>query len=150
MATRLIDVMNKNGEVIHTYPVTISEPEDASEADYEAKALEAAAHGRLVPDTELKSLTVRRHIDRRGRMEPFGDDIAANSETKLGLEHAVRERAYFLWELEGCPQGQEDEYWQRARNEHLRERAYVLWQQEGSPKGRAEEYWRRTCDFEAQ
>ena len=27
----------------------------------------------------------------------------------------IRERAYFLWEREGCPVGRDDEYWERAR-----------------------------------
>jgi len=27
----------------------------------------------------------------------------------------VRERAYFLWEADGCPVGQADEFWERAR-----------------------------------
>jgi hypothetical protein len=27
----------------------------------------------------------------------------------------IRERAYFLWEQDGCPDGQADEYWERAR-----------------------------------
>jgi hypothetical protein len=46
MAQRLVDVCNRSGVVIHTYPVTIDG--DAGDADYQAKALEAAAHGRLV------------------------------------------------------------------------------------------------------
>ena len=33
-----------------------------------AKALEAAAHGRLVPDHEIERLTARLHISRSGRM----------------------------------------------------------------------------------
>ncbi|MFM0557277.1 hypothetical protein P0D69_40945 [Paraburkholderia sediminicola] len=46
----------------HTYPVTLGELGDAvDDAAYEAKALEAAAHGRLVSDAELGSLTARMH-----------------------------------------------------------------------------------------
>jgi hypothetical protein len=30
-------------------------------------------------------------------------------------ETLVRERAYFLWEAEGCPDGRADEFWERAR-----------------------------------
>lgn len=32
-------------------------------------------------------------------------------------EHAIRERAYQLWESEGRPQGREEEYWRRAEQE---------------------------------
>jgi hypothetical protein len=39
----------------------------------------------------------------------MGDVDAAERETR------VRERAYFLWEAEGCPDGRADEFWQRAR-----------------------------------
>ena len=27
----------------------------------------------------------------------------------------IRERAYFLWEADGCPHGREAEFWERAR-----------------------------------
>ena len=29
-------------------------------------------------------------------------------------EQRVRECAYYLWEHEGCPDGRDDEFWQRA------------------------------------
>jgi len=30
-------------------------------------------------------------------------------------EARIRERAYFLWEADGCPQGRAEEFWERAR-----------------------------------
>lgn len=30
-------------------------------------------------------------------------------------ERDVRERAYFLWQKEGCPEGRDQEFWERAR-----------------------------------
>jgi Protein of unknown function (DUF2934)/Domain of unknown function (DUF2382) len=78
----------------------------------------------------------------------FGDGHDVLSQTKQGLDEVVRERAYCLWQQEGCPEGRADEYWHRAHDQHLRERAYCLWQQEGCPEGRADEYWHRTREFE--
>jgi hypothetical protein len=151
MTERLVDVIDGSGAVLHTYPITLSESGNApDDSEYEAKALEAAAHGRLVPDAELGALTARMHVSRGGQMAPYGDDLQKDSETKLGLDQAVRERAYFLWENDGRPDGRAQEYWYRALDQHLRERAYVLWQQEGSPEGRQDEYWRRLVDFQAQ
>lgn len=150
MTERLVDVLDRNGAVIHTYPITMAESDnDADDTKYKAKALEAASHGQLVPDADLGSLTARMHVSRGGRMAPSDDNLARDSQTKVGLEQVVRERAYLLWEQEGCPEGRAEEYWHRALDQHLRERAYVLWQQEGSPEGRADEYWRRILDFEA-
>ncbi|MEA3123687.1 MAG: hypothetical protein QOD67_706 [Caballeronia sp.] len=151
MAKRLVDVLDSNGAVLHTYPVTLGDLGDVvDDAAYEAKALEAAAHGRLVSDSELGGLTARIHIGRGGQMAPYGDDVASASETKMGLVQSVRERAYSLWERDGSPEGRADEYWHRALDEHLRERAYVLWEQAGRPEGGADEYWRRIREFEAQ
>jgi len=148
---RLVDVLDSSGTVIHTYPITLGQPGDeVDDAAYEAKALEAAAHGRLVSDAELGSLSARIHIGRGGQMAPYGDDVASSSETKPGLEQNVRERAYFLWEQDGRPVGRAEEYWHRALEQHLRERAHVLWVQDGRPEGRADEYWQRIRDFEAQ
>jgi hypothetical protein len=137
MAERLVDVLYRSGTVIHTYPVTLDDlAEAADEAAYEAKALEAAAHGRLVPDSELGTLTARIHVSRGGQMAPYGDNLAGNSETKASLEQTVRERAYLLWKEDGMPEGRADEYWHRAHDQHLRDRAYVLWEQ-GPPRRRS-------------
>jgi hypothetical protein len=38
-------------------------------------------------------------------------------ESVLPSEDQVRLRAYELWEADGCPPGQPDEYWHRARTE---------------------------------
>jgi hypothetical protein len=37
------------------------------------------------------------------------------SDTTQELEQRIRERAYFLWEKDGCPDGHADQYWERAR-----------------------------------
>ena len=34
------------------------------------------------------------------------------------LEQRIRERAYEIWENEGCPQGRGDEHWQQACAEY--------------------------------
>jgi hypothetical protein len=149
VAERLVDVLDKNGTVIHIFPITLAESDAADDDKYKVKALEAAASGQLVPDDDLKSLTARIHFGRGGPLAPYGDTLAGDSQTKMGLGQTVRERAYLLWEQDGRPQGRAEEYWHRALDQHLRERAYVLWQQEGSPEGRAEEYWHRILDFEA-
>jgi hypothetical protein len=148
MTERLVDVLDSNGNVVHTYPITLAD--DGEDDDkYIAKALEAASLGQLVPDAKLGGLTARMHVGRSGQMAAYGDNLSGDSQTKVGLDQVVRERAHLLWVQDGRPQGRTQEYWHRALDQHLRERAYMLWQQEGSPEGRAEEYWRRVCDFEA-
>jgi hypothetical protein len=147
MTERLVEILDANRNVVHTYPITLS---DGSEQDFLKKGLEAAASGQLVPDSELSSLTARVHHSRGGRLEPIDDEVAAGSQTKKGLEQEVREKAYHLWEKDGRPEGHSEEHWHRAREEHLRERAYVLWGQEGRPEGRADQNFEQVRDFEAQ
>jgi len=148
MTERLVDVLDQRGSPIHTYPVTLEDPA-ATEAEFMAKALEAAAHGQLVPDDELGTLTAQMHVSRGGQLQPHDDDVQTNSETKLGLEQEVRERAYLLWEQDGRPEGRSEEYWSRALEQHLSDRSYVRWQQEGSPEGTADADWLRSKEFEA-
>ena len=151
MAERLVDVVGSNKTVLHTFPITLGDSGGAvspTDAQYEEKALRAAAHARLSADADLKNLTARMHVSRSGPLEPFGDDVEVSSQTKRGLDQVVREGAYLLWENDGCPHGRADEYWHRAHEQHIRERAYALWQQEGSPAGRSDEYWHRTEEFE--
>lgn len=151
MAERLVDILDGNGRVIHTYPVELERARGAaSDSDYQTKALEAAAHGQLVPDAELLGLTAQMHQSRGGRLQPADDDTSSSSETKLGLEQIVRERAYALWEQEGRPEGRAEEYWHRALDQHLRGRAYVLWKQEGSHEGNADEDWKQIREFQSR
>jgi hypothetical protein len=149
MVTRLVDILNNNKNVLHTFPITLDDGSNAlDDSAYQAKALEAAASARLIPDVDLDSLTARIHISRGGQMEPYGDELDSSSETKEGLKQVVRERAYLLWESDGCPQGREEEFWNRALEQHRRERAYVLWQQQGSAEGHAEENWHQIREFQ--
>src|ERR1700686_5631478 len=116
MAERLVDVLNGNKAVLHTYPITIGAPNIIpNDTEYRAKAVKAAAHAQLVPDANLKSLTTRMHAGRGGALAPYGDDRGTLSETKV-----VRERAYLLWERDGCPHGRAEEYWHRAQDQRLR------------------------------
>jgi hypothetical protein len=89
------------------------------------------------------------HISRGGHLQPLGDNVDSNSETKAGLEQEIRERAYYLWEQDGCPEGGSENYWARAHDQHLRDRAYVQWQQQGSKEGSADANWLSLEEFES-
>ncbi len=62
MTERKVDVMDKAGKVLHTYPITIggSNP-SPKDADYEKEALNAAKTAKLVPESDLPSLKTRMH-----------------------------------------------------------------------------------------
>ena len=104
MAERLVDVMNSNKTVLHTYPITIGAPNIIpNDTEYKAKAMKAAAHAQLVPDANLNGLTTRMHVSRGGGLAPYGDDrarcpkrsrawtrLCANAHTFFGRRTAVR------------------------------------------------------------
>lgn len=48
-------------------------------------------------------------------------------------EQAMRERAYFLWEQDGKPEGRSEYFWHRARAEVLRSLAYQMWERQLAP-----------------
>ena len=106
MTERLVDVLRDHQSILHTFPVTISDPDIAFEdAAYEAKAIDAAALAHLVPDAELSGLTARMHVSRGGALEPFGDDRPVTLQTQESINQAIRERAYLLWRQDGSPSG---------------------------------------------
>lgn len=149
MSERLVDVLNSRDTVLHTYPITLGDPNTASgTVGYEEKALQAAAYAHLVPDADLNGLTTRMHVSRGGPLTSYGDGQDILDQTKQSLDQIVRERAYWLWQQEGCPDGQADDYWRRAHDQHLRERAYFLWLQNGCPEGQADDHWHQTSAFE--
>ena len=133
-------------EVLHTFPVTLSYPAD--EDAFKQKALEAAGDAKLVPNEELASLTVKMHVSRGGQLTTYGDPLGVLVETKAGLDQFVRDRAYFLWEQTGRPEGHADDFWHKAQYQRLCQRAYALWEREGCHEGKADEYWYRTRAFE--
>ena len=147
MSERLVDVERRGAELLHTFPVTINPPTDEEEA-FKHKALEAAAHAKLVPKEELGSLNAKIHVSRGGQLTPYGDPLGVLAETKAGLDQVVRERAYLLWEQAGRPEGRADDFWRQAQHQHFSERAYALWEREGCPEGKADEHWYRTRAFE--
>jgi len=144
---KLIDVVKDEHNVLHTFPVEAPEPESA-DGRFHEKALSAATHAQLVPAEELGKLSTREHVSRGGPLRPFGDSRDVMTETKAALDHSVRERAYFLWERAGRPEGSQDAFWHEAREEHFRERAYRLWEYEGRPEGHADRHWHWTRDYE--
>lgn len=149
MTERLVDVLNQQKTVLHTFPVSIkaSEP-NLSNAQFEDKALSASAHAQLVPTKELEKLSARMHVSRGGPVTPYGDSRDVLLETKIDLDRIVCERAYLFWEQEGRPEGRAEEHWHRAHDQRLRERAYRIWEQEGRPEGQADRHWNWTCGFE--
>jgi hypothetical protein len=145
MPERLVDVERHGTEVLHTFPV--SRPTDEEEA-FKQKALEAAAHAKLVPNEELERLNAKMHISRGGQLTPYGDPLGVLAETKEGLDQFVRDHAYFLWEQSGRPEGRPDDFWHQAQHQRFCERAYALWEREGRPEGKADEHWYRVRAFE--
>ncbi len=147
MTYRLVDIVDKNGSIVHTYPVTLGPNETATDDRYIEKALEAAAHGELVDISELPTLTAKMHVSRGGRMQPSDDRVETDSQTKEGLEQEVREAAFLLWEQHGRPEGRAEEFWAMALDEHVRRRAYTLWTQDGTPQ-QPEDDWNQVRAFE--
>lgn len=151
MKTRLMDVHNKYGKIMHTFPIELAdEGIDDEETAYHEKALQAAAFAHLVPDEELQTITARNHVSRGGPLEPYADRLPVTSQTKAELEQEIREQAYLLWERDGCPEGRDEDYWNWARHDHLQKRAYVLWKKNGCREGNADEDWEQARRFDEQ
>ena len=118
----MVDVEKQGSKVLHTFPVKISAPAVEEEA-FKAKALEAAGNAKLVPNEELESLNAKMHVSRGGQLTQYGDPHGVLAETKEGLDQFVRDRAYFLWEHAGRPDGRADDFWRQAQYERFHERA---------------------------
>ena len=62
MTARNVDVMDKAGKVLHTYPITVGAPNAApNDSEYASAALSAARTAKLVPETDFSSLKTRVH-----------------------------------------------------------------------------------------
>ena len=62
MTERNVDVMDRTGKVLHTYPITIGASNPSPrDTDYEKAALSAARVAKLVPESDFASLMTRMH-----------------------------------------------------------------------------------------
>ena len=69
MTERMVDVMDKTGTVLHTYPISLSAssapigapPPGPRDGDYEKAALSAARTAKLVRESDFASLKTRVH-----------------------------------------------------------------------------------------
>ena len=113
MPERLVDVLCRGVTVLHTFPVTVEGRGALDDGEYERRALKAAAEAQRADGAG--DLTARMHVPRGGQIAPYGDDLHVMTATGDGVDKAVRERAYFLWQHEGCPDGRAAEHWRQAR-----------------------------------
>lgn len=150
MTTHLVDVLDTYGNILHTFPIARKGDEHPTEDTFMVEALEAAAFSHLVPKEDLQSLNAKMHVSRGGRLAPYGDRLDSNAGTRAGLEQEIRVQAYYLWNEEGCPDGQADKHWHCALEQNRRDRAYMLWHLNGCPEGSADADWQQAVDFEKQ
>ena len=60
MNGRKVDVMDRTGKVLHTYPISLDVSSvSPNDADYEKAALSAAKVAKLVPESDFASLKTR-------------------------------------------------------------------------------------------
>lgn len=111
----LVDVLNERGTVLHVFPVAVEDQNGTAQAvDPEREALRLAAVLQLAPEDEAGTLHARPHVGRGGPLMPYSDVLELRLERFERTEQRLRERAYFLWRQEGCPEHRADEHWHRA------------------------------------
>lgn len=112
----LVDVLNARGTLLHVFPIAVENQEGSSMAvDPEREALRLAALMQLVPETEAATLHTRPHVGRGGPLTPYSDVLETRLQMLERAERRIRERAYFLWQEEGCSENRADEHWHAAR-----------------------------------
>ena len=112
----LVDVLNGRGTLLHVFPVVVENQDGTAKAvDPEHEALKLAALAQLVPEAEAETLQTRTHVGRGGPLTPYSDVLETRLQELRRAEQRIRERAYFLWQQEGCPGNRAEKHWHRAR-----------------------------------
>lgn len=113
----LVDVLDDKGTVLHVFPIAVEDQDGTPKAvNPEREALKLAALMQLAPEDEAATLHTRPHVGRGGPLTPYGDVLELRLQKFERAEQRIRERAYFLWREDGCPEGRADEHWHRARD----------------------------------
>ncbi len=110
----LVDVLNVRDTVLHVFPIAVENQDGTRRpVDPEQEALELANLMQIAPETEI--LHARPHVSRGGQLLPYSDVLEVRHEVCERTEQRVRERAYFLWQQEGCSENRANEHWHQAR-----------------------------------
>ncbi len=110
----LVDVLNARNMVLHVFPIPVENQDGTPRpVNPEQEALELATGMQIVSENE--ALHARPHVCRGGQLMPYSDVVELKHEMRERTEQRVRERAYFLWQQEGCSENRADEHWHRAR-----------------------------------
>lgn len=114
MKNSLVDVLNDRGTVLHVFPIAVEDENGAPKAvDPVREALRLAAIMQIVPEAE--TVHARPHVSRGGPLMPYSDVLETRLQRLDRIERRIRERAYFLWQKEGCPENRADEHWRQAQ-----------------------------------
>ena len=109
----LVDVLNARNTVVHVFPIPVENQDGTPRlVNPEQEALELATSMQIVPETEI--LHARPHVGRGGPLLPYSDVVELKHEMCERTEQRARERAYFLWQQEGCSENRANEHWHRA------------------------------------
>jgi hypothetical protein len=112
----LVDVLNARDTVLHVFPIAVEDQDGTPNAvDPEREALRLAARMQLVPETEIAGLHARQHVSRGGQLTAYSDVLEMRLQKWDRTQQRIRERAYFLWLHEGCPDNRANEHWHQAR-----------------------------------
>lgn len=115
MKVCLVEVLNTRDTVLHVFPIDIEDQDgNPRGVDPQREALKLASALKLVPDPEIEGLHARPHVSRGGQLTPYGDVLETRRQMCERAEQRIRERAYFLWQQECCPENRADEFWRRA------------------------------------
>lgn len=115
MKVCLVEVLNVRDTVLHVFPIAVEDQDGNPMAvDPEQEALKLAGFLKLVPETETHSLHARPHVSRGGQLMPYGDALATKHQIRERTQKRIRERAYFLWLQECCPENRAEEHWHQA------------------------------------
>ena len=111
----LVDVLNARETVLHVFPIAVEDQDGTPKTvDPEREALKLATLLQLVPEAEIEGLHARPHVGRGGQLMPYSDALNTRCQMEERAEQRIRERAYFLWQQESCPENRAEEYWRRA------------------------------------
>ncbi len=112
----LVDVLNASNTVLHVFPIAVEDESGTPKAvEPEREALRLAALMQLVPETETAGMHARQHVSRGGQLAAYGDVLETRAQRWKQIEQGIRERAYFLWQHDGCPDDRAVEHWCQAR-----------------------------------
>ena len=146
MPERLVDVEKQGSKVLHTFPNHDQRPRCGG--GVQGEGVGSGGQCEVGPQRGTRESERQDACQPRRPTDPIRRSAWCAGRDQGGPGPGRSRARLFALGASGRPDGRAGDFWHQAQHQRFSERAYALWEREGCPEGKADEHWLRIRAFE--